>query len=128
MCKIPNIQKNVDSRVAALEKKAGREGMDHKLKSKWGGGFHDVLVNKKVEWPQASILGCATKQQVSYDQLCLTQFIQGFLRNLWMNQIKTLGNVCYGTSQNLWRMQQILAGQKQKQLTPCSSVRWRVAR
>ena len=41
-----------------------------------------MLVAKTVAWPQESILGGLTKQHISYDQLSLTQFTQGFLRNI----------------------------------------------
>ena len=51
------------------------------MKSKRGGGV-DVLVSKKVAWPHDNVLGGVTRQQVTYDQLSLTQFIQGFTRNI----------------------------------------------
>ena len=37
---------------------------------------------KKVAWPHDSVLGGVTRQRMTYDQLSLTQFIQGFTRNI----------------------------------------------
>ena len=46
------------------------------------GGGVDVLVSKKVAWPHDNVLRVVTRQRVTYDQLSLTQFIQGFTRNI----------------------------------------------
>ena len=35
-----------------------------------------------MAWPQDSILAGTTKQRVTYDQLTLVQFVQGFSRNI----------------------------------------------
>ena len=42
----------------------------------------EVVVNKKVAWPYEHILGGLSHQWVTYDQLSLTQFIQGFVKNI----------------------------------------------
>ena len=39
-------------------------------------------MSKKVAWPHDNVLGGATRQRLTYDQLSLTQFIQGFTRNI----------------------------------------------
>ena len=76
-----DIQKAVDKRLAEIESCSQVEGKDNKLKSKRGGGV-EVLVSKKVAWPHDNVLGGNTRQRVTYDQLSLTQFIQGFTRNI----------------------------------------------
>ena len=53
----------------------------HKIKSKRGGGI-DVFVKNKVAWPHEHILGGPTRQRVTYDQLNITQFVQGFVKNV----------------------------------------------
>ena len=35
-----------------------------------------------MAWPHDSVLGGVTRQRITYDQLSLTQFIQGFTRNI----------------------------------------------
>ena len=47
-----------------------------------GGDAIDILVANKVAWPQDHILGGPTKQRIAYDQLSLTQIVQGFARNM----------------------------------------------
>ena len=46
------------------------------------GGPVDVVVNKNVAWPHEHILGGLNRQRVTYDQLTLTQFIQGFVKTI----------------------------------------------
>ena len=41
-----------------------------------------MIVSHKVSWPHEQILGGSTKQRISYDQLGLTQFVQGFVKNV----------------------------------------------
>ena len=52
------------------------------LSQKGGGGAVDVLVSRKVLWPHEAILGGQIRQHLSYDQLSLTQFVQGFSKNI----------------------------------------------
>ena len=69
------VQKRVNERQAEIESLSKLEGNDQsKIKSKRGGGM-DVVVAKKVAWPQDSILSGPTKQRVTYDQLSLVQFV-----------------------------------------------------
>ena len=75
------VQKKVDDRISQLERSTSSQGTGSKIKSKRGGNI-DVFVEKKVAWPQDVILGGANRQRVSYDQLSLTQFVQGFVRNV----------------------------------------------
>ena len=77
-----SIQAKIDKKLTSLEKSKRDQGNDlAKIKSKRGGAT-EVLVNNKVAWPQDHILGGPTKQRLSYDQLNLTQFVQGFARNI----------------------------------------------
>ena len=41
-----------------------------------------MSVKNKVSWPHEAILGGAQRQRVSYDQLSLTQWVQGFCKNI----------------------------------------------
>ena len=78
-----DIQRQVDNRLRELEecsftpKGQGKQ----KFKSKRGGNV-DILVHKKVAWPDDTILGGNSKQRVSYDQLSWSQWVQGFVRNI----------------------------------------------
>ena len=42
----------------------------------------DVQVKHKVHWPHEAILCVTARQRVMYDQLTLTQWVQGFCRNI----------------------------------------------
>ena len=46
------------------------------------GGNVDVSVKNKVLWPHEAILGGFNRQRVTYDQLSLTQWVQGFCKNI----------------------------------------------
>ena len=76
------IQKQVDQKIAQLGKSQiqGNEQSD-KIKSQRGGPV-DVVVRHRVSWPHEHILGGPTRQRVTYDNLSLTQFVQGFVKNV----------------------------------------------
>ena len=42
----------------------------------------DVMVEKRVAWPHDIILRGNSRQRVTYDQLSLTQFVQGFSKSI----------------------------------------------
>ena len=77
------IQKKVDERLAQLEHHSSLQGnsTSTKLKSKRGGNV-DVYVDKRVARPHEAIFGGTSRQRISYDQLSLTQFVQGFSKNI----------------------------------------------
>ena len=75
------LQRKVDKRLRELEQSSQSTGKDNLMFKSQRGGV-DVQVNHKVSWPQEDILGGATGQRLNYDQLTLTQFIQGFCRNV----------------------------------------------
>ena len=76
------LQMRVDQRLSKLEENSRTKGnCTSKIKSKRGGDV-EVFVEKKVAWPHEAILGGASRQRISYDQLSLTQFVQGFVRNI----------------------------------------------
>ena len=77
------LQRQVDKRIRALERSSQSSGNEKikKMKSKRGGNI-DVVVKEKVSWPHEHILGGIQRQRISYDQLNLTQWIQGFCRNI----------------------------------------------
>ena len=40
------------------------------------------MVKNKIAWPQDTVLGGQSHQRVTYDQLSLTQWVQGFAKNI----------------------------------------------
>ena len=52
-----------------------------KLKSKRGGPV-DVIVQQKVLWPPEHILGGQNRQRLTYNQITMPQFVQGFVKNI----------------------------------------------
>ena len=56
--------------------------MFRQIQVKKGGRNVDVSVKNKVLWPHEAILGGVNRQRVTYDQLSLTQWVQGFCRNI----------------------------------------------
>ena len=77
------IQRKVDARLRELEVINETSGMPSgaKLKSKRGGSV-DVYVKHKVAWPREAILGGTNRSRVTYDQLNLSQWVQGFCKNI----------------------------------------------
>ena len=70
-----DVQRRADERIAQIERTSQSQGNSTPKIQKGGGG--GVLVSKKVAWPQDTILGGSTKQRLTYDQLTITQFVQG---------------------------------------------------
>ena len=56
--------------------------MLREIQVKKGGGNVEVSVKNKVLWPHEAILGGSNRQRVTYDQLSLTQWVQGFCKNI----------------------------------------------
>ena len=81
MKKSEKIQREIDSRIRELERHSEATGTGTKIKSKRGGNV-DVLVTNKVAWPHEAILGGATRARLSYDQLSMSQWVQGFCKNM----------------------------------------------
>ena len=40
------------------------------------------MVQNRVFWPHERIFGGPSRQRISYDQMSLTQFVQGFVKNV----------------------------------------------
>ena len=77
-----SIQRKVDQRLKQLQDaSAVKSGSREKFKSKRGGNV-DCLVKNKIAWPQDTVLGGHSRQRVTYDQLSLTQWVQGFAKNI----------------------------------------------
>ena len=76
------IQKQIDRSIAKLAKNQceGNEN-SQKLKSKRGSPV-DVSVQQKVSWPHEHILGGQNRQSLTYDQITMAQFVQGFMKNI----------------------------------------------
>ena len=41
-----------------------------------------MTVQHKVAWPHEHILGGHNRQRLSYDQITMSQFVQGFVKNI----------------------------------------------
>ena len=80
--KSAKIQQQVDKRIRELEKQSESTGIAGKFKSKRGGNV-EVVVKHKVAWPHEAILGGVTRSRVSYDQLTMSQWVQGFCKNMF---------------------------------------------
>ena len=77
------MQQKVDARIRELNHSSHLSGKSKKLKYKsQRGGSVDVQVKHKVHWPHEAVLGGVSRQRVTYDQLSLTQWVQGFCRNI----------------------------------------------
>ena len=76
-----DIQKQVDKRLHQLQEASASTSGKNDFKSKRGGNI-DCVVKNKVAWPQDTILGGHNHQRVTYDQLNLTQWVQGFAQNI----------------------------------------------
>ena len=77
-----SIQRKVDQRLKQLQDdSAVKSGSSDKFKSKRGGSV-DCMVKNKIAWPQDTVLGGHSRQRVTYDQLTLTQWVQGFAKNI----------------------------------------------
>ena len=75
-----DLQRKVDQRIRELNHSSHLSG-NVKHKSKRGGNV-EVSVKRKVSWPHESILGGVSRQRITYDQLSLTQWVQGFCKNI----------------------------------------------
>ena len=75
------IQRQVDARIRELEQQSQSSGSMSKIKSKRGGNV-EVIVKHRVAWPHEAILGGATRSRMSYDQLTMSQWVQGFCKNI----------------------------------------------
>ena len=75
-----HLQQKVDKRIRELVESSHSQG-NQKFKSQRGGEV-EVQVKHKVHWPHEAILGGTARQRVTYDQLSLTQWVQGFCRNI----------------------------------------------
>ena len=73
------IQKHVNRAVADLERSQTVKGKDSVIKSKKGGAVDVVVANN---WPHEYILGGVSKQRITFDQLNLTQFVNGFVKGV----------------------------------------------
>ena len=80
LLKSRHLQRKVVKRLRDLSQSSHSAGK-LKYKSQRGGDI-DVKVRHKVHWPHESILGGINRQRIGYDQLSLTQWVQGFCRNV----------------------------------------------
>ena len=77
-----SLQRQVDARLRDLESSQDEAGMpkSKKIKSQRGGPV-DVLVKHKIAWPHEAILGGVNRSRLTYDQLSMSQWVQGFCKN-----------------------------------------------
>ena len=78
-----SVQKQVNAHSRELESSQDETGMltDRKIKSKRGGPV-DILVKHKIAWPRKAILGGVKRSNLTYDQLSMSQWVQGFCKNI----------------------------------------------
>ena len=80
-----------------------------------------------MAWPHDNVLGGVTRQRVTYDHLSLTQFIQGFTRNVLDESDNKV------REQMLWYLNDLMEdttdfrGRVLRLLMLCSSAKWRGA-
>ena len=90
-----SVQRKVDERLKQLQDdSAVKTGSREKFKSKRGGTV-DCLVKNKIAWPQDTVLGGHSRQRVTYDQLSLTQWVQGFAKNIIEENCQDTKNTCF---------------------------------
>ena len=119
-----SIQKQIDSRIRELEAEKNVEGIDahDKIKSKRGGPI-DVYVKQKVVWPHEAILGGVNHTRLTYDQLSMAQWVQGFCRNIIDEKDEAIREKWLHTWGISWKMPPILHGKGQKLLMQFSYVK-----
>ena len=123
MLRSQKLQKKVDKHIRELDQNSHFPGNGEKFKSQRGGGV-DVPVKRKVQWPHEAILGGVARQRVTYDQLSLTQWVQGFCKNiLEKNQVVGVIPWCL-ISVTLWKTPQIFRGREPRRLMPSCSAKW----
>ena len=76
-----SIQRQIDQSIARLGKKQEGNDQSNRIKSKRGGSI-EVVVKQKVAWSHECILGGQSRQSLTYNQLTLTQFVQGYVKNV----------------------------------------------
>ena len=76
----PNIQLQVDQHLRELAD-ISQTGTLNKVKSQRGGQV-EVLVRNRVKWPHEFVLASSTKERISYDQLTMVQWMDGFCRTM----------------------------------------------
>ena len=121
MKKSEKIQREIDSRIRELECQSEATGTREKIKSKRGGNI-DVLVKKKVAWPHEAILGGATRARLSYNQLSMSQWVQGFCKNMLDEPDQKIRENMIQYMGELLKMQQIFHGRGPRQLMLCCYV------
>ena len=105
------IQKQIGRSLAKLTKNQSEDNENsQKLKSKRGGPV-DVVVQQKVSWPHEHILGDQNRKRLTYDQITMPQFVQGFVKNILDEQnpqyrehmLQHLGDIMKDTSDFSWQ-------------------------
>ena len=86
-----------------------------KLKSERGGSI-DTAVKHKVHWPHEAILGGVVGQHITYNQLPLTQWVQGFCENIVEQKSSLSIYVNYCGTGDKFATSIILANQKRAKI------------
>ena len=119
------LQQKVDARIRELNHSSHLPGKNKKLKYKsQRGGSVDVQVKHKVHWPHEAVLGGVSRQRVTYDQLSLTQWVQGFCRNILEERSGSRKDTMISYLADL-RMRQISRGKGPKHPMQSYYARWR---
>ena len=75
-----------------------------------------MYVKKKVAWPHEAILGGVNRTRLTYDQLTMAQWVQGFCRNIVDEKDEVIREKMVTYMGILWKMPLILHGKGQKLL------------
>ena len=119
------LQKKVDRRIRNFDQSSHLSGNDSKLKHKSKrGGNVEVSVKKKVSWPHEPILGRVSRQRVTYDQLSLTHWVQGFCKNILEQKSSERRDIMVSYLGDLMEDATDFSCRGQRQHTLCCYVRW----
>ena len=83
-----------------------------------------MSVKRKVSWPHEPILSGVSRQRVTHDQLSLTQWVQGFCKNILEQKSSERQKIMIPTWVILWKTPQIFLGKGLRQHILCCYVRW----
>ena len=81
ICANAHVQQGVEDRLKELQQLNKTGTVDGKNKSQRGGSV-EVFVKNKVKWPHEYVLAGNQKERVSYDQLTMGQWMDGFCRSM----------------------------------------------
>ena len=64
-----------------------------------------MVVAKNINWRHEYILGCVSKQRITFDQLNQTKFVNGFVKGVLDERDEVSGKRCCTVYATSWRTQ-----------------------